>query len=102
MSLLHATTDVVLAQMQPVPEPPDPGAKVPAELAGFGSMVVGALKWLVMVSGVAGLLACSVMITIGRRNRNQLAQQGIFDSGFVLIGLALGSMAATLVGIFSI
>ncbi|WP_220480881.1 hypothetical protein [Halosaccharopolyspora lacisalsi] len=96
---MHTATEV-LAQQAPVIPNPSPG--VPRELQDFGNTVVAALKWLLLVSGVGGLLACSIMIAIGRRNRNQLAQQGIFDAGFVLIGLALGSMAATLVGIFAI
>lgn len=65
-------------------------------------MVVSILKWLLVVSGVAGLLMCSLMIVVGRRNRNQIAQQGVFDLGYVFLGLAVGSIAATLVGIFAI
>lgn len=83
----------------PIPNPP---AAVPTQMQDFGSMVIGLLKWLLIVSGVGGFLACGIMITIGRRHRNQLAQQGVFDVGYVLLGLAVGSLAAVLVGLFTI
>lgn len=109
--LMHTALEV-LAQAPPPPGPPplpplyggipNPPAGVPLQFRGFGDLVVSALKWGLIVCGVAGLLACSIMIVIGRRDRNRLAQQGIFDTVYVLLGLAIGSMAATLVGMFVI
>lgn len=100
MSLMLSTAaEFVLAQAPTIPNPP-PG--VPKEFQGFGDMIVAALKWVLIVAGVAGLLACAIMIVIGRRNRNQLAQQGIFDVGYVMLGLAVGSVAAVVVGMFAI
>lgn len=93
-----------LAQTAPLPIAPipTPPPAVPMPMQNFGNMIVGTLKWILLVCGVGGFLACGIMITIGRRHRNQLAQQGVFDVGYVLLGLAVGSLAAVLVGLFTI
>lgn len=96
---MSTAAELVLTQNPLIPNPP-PG--VPQQFQGFGNMVVAALKWILIVAGVGGLLACAIMIVVGRRNRNQLAQQGIFDVGYVMLGLAIGSVAAVIVGMFAI
>lgn len=99
-TLLPVAAEFVLAQAPP-PVVPFPPPAVPPEFREFGDMIIAALRWLLIVSGVGGFLYCGIQINLGRRNRNQLAQQGIFDTGYVVLGLAIGSMAAMLTGMFA-
>lgn len=98
MSVFSVAADVVLAQ----PAIPNPPPSVPPQFEGFSNMLIAALKYILIVAGVGGLLGCAIMIAIGRRNRNQVAQQGIFDTLYVLLALFIGSVAAVLVGLFAI
>jgi hypothetical protein len=81
----------------PVPNPPP---SPPPGLENFGSEVIGWLKWGVLISGMVGLLLCSGMIILGRRNRSSVAQDGLVGSVWVIGGLAMASVAATIVGTF--
>jgi hypothetical protein len=62
--------------------------------------ILGWLKWGVLVSGVAGLLICSGTMTIGHRNRATFAADGATGIPWVLAGLSLAAVAATIVGVF--
>ena len=53
-----------------------------------------------LVGGVAGVLICALMIIVGRRNRNQMATEGVFSLAWVFGGLSLVAVAASLVGAF--
>lgn len=105
---MHTAVQLVLAQPPPPPGPPlvggipNPAPAVPPVFRDQANLFIGILKWGVLALGVAGLLICAGMIVIGRRDRNRVAQQGLFDSIYVLLGLAMASMAATLVGMFAI
>lgn len=62
---------------------------------------IGWLKWLLMFGGVAGLLICAIMMAVGRRNRSAFAAEGAAGIPWVIGGLALGMVAASIVtGIF--
>src|SRR5690606_10135147 len=77
------------------PNPP------PTEIPGLGSvsnMFIGWLKWVLIVGGVTGLLIVAIMMTVGRRGRSALAAEYAGGIPWVLGGLALGSIAATIVG----
>jgi hypothetical protein len=50
--------------------------------------------------GVGGVLICALMIIVGRRNRNQMATEGVFSLAWVFGGLSLVAVAASLVGAF--
>lgn len=102
MSLIHATTELVLTAPVTDPPIPDPQPQVPAAFQNYADLAVGILKYFLIVGGVIGLLLCGIMIALGRRQRSQLSQQGLFDTGYVLLGLAVGSVAASVVGIFAI
>ena len=79
---------------------PDPAPTAPPGLDELTNTLLAWLKWGVLVAGVGGLLICAGMIILGRRNRNQMATDGVLGSIWVLGGLALASAAATLVGVF--
>lgn len=85
--------------MDPVP---NPGPQPPPGLENFGNEVISWVKYGVLIAGVVGVLICAAMIIIGRRNRNTVAQDGLIGSVWVLGGLALASVAAVLVGAFTI
>lgn len=81
---------------------PNPGPAAPPGLENLSTLILSWLKWGVLVAGVAGILICAGMIIVGRRNRNQLAADGVLGSVWVMAGLALASAAAALVGVFSL
>ena len=56
------------------------------------------MKWILILCGVAGLLACGIMMTVGRRNRSSFAADGAAGIPWVLGGLTLGAIAAVIVG----
>ena len=77
---MHLTTlplttlalDVLAAVPQPKPQAP-PG------LENASNLILGWLVWGARVGGVAGVLICALMIIAGRRNRNQMATEGVFS-----------------------
>ncbi|MCU1650987.1 MAG: hypothetical protein JWQ60_2136 [Pseudonocardia sp.] len=77
---------------------PNPGPVAPPGLADITNTLLGWLKWGLLVAGVGGILICAGMIILGRRNRNQMATDGVLGSVWVLGGLALASAAGVLVG----
>jgi hypothetical protein len=81
---------------------PNPPAQMPPGLNQLVSQLVGWAKGLVLGAGVIGLLICSGMMMLGRRNRGQLAIEGVIGGAWVLGGLALASVAAVLVGAFTV
>lgn len=81
---------------------PNPSPQAPPGLEAISNKLVSWVKWGVLVGGVVGLLICAGQIVIGRRNRNQLAMDGIAGSAWVMGGLALASVAAGLVGVFAL
>ena len=96
MSQLMAVTEIVLAQV------PDPAPAPPPGLQQFGNKLVSWVKWGVLVVGMIGILAAAAMIIVGRRSRNEVAVQGFMGVGYGIIGLAIASVAAVLVGAFTI
>jgi hypothetical protein len=85
----------IIQQLDHKAAPPDGFAEKAAELIGW-------LKWGVLAAGVVGLLICAMMIVLGRRNRNQMAFEGLIGGAWVLGGLLIASVAATLVGTVSV
>jgi hypothetical protein len=82
--------------------PPDPNPTAPPGLDALATQILGWLKWGVIVAGLVGLMICSIMIIMGRRNRSATAYEGLVGSAWILGGLALASVAAMLVGAFSL
>jgi len=80
-----------------VSAPPTPGPVAPPGLQEFGDTVIGWMKWILVVCGVAGLLWCGIMMTIGRRNRSAMAADGASGIPWVIGGLTCGLVAAAVV-----
>jgi hypothetical protein len=87
--------DVLLAI--PVPNPPP---APPPGLEHCGNQIIAWLKWGVLIGGMIGMLICSGMIILGRRNRSSVAQDGLVGSVWVIGGLAMASVASVIVGTF--
>jgi hypothetical protein len=79
---------------------PNPPAQAPPGLTAPVNTILGWGKWGVLVSGVAGLLICSGKMTIGHRNRASFAADGATGVPWVLAGLSLAAVAASIVGVF--
>ncbi len=82
--------------------PPNPPPAAPPGLDVLATQILGWFKWGVVVAGLTGLMICAIMIIMGRRNRSATAYEGLIGSTWVLAGLALASVAAMLVGAFSL
>jgi hypothetical protein len=99
--LIHHLADGVLTYLAaPTPAPGnlDPG---PQEIPGLGAvatMFLGWGKWALIVGGVLGMFICGGMMILGRRNRSSTAVDGATGIPWVLGGLTLGAVAATIVG----
>jgi hypothetical protein len=90
---LHALADTV-AHLAGVPTPaPSP----PPGLDQLGSTFISWMKWILTLCGVGGLMACGIMMAVGRRNRSSMAADGAAGIPWVLGGLTLGAIAALLV-----
>lgn len=79
---------------------PNPDATVPPGLGVFSETFISWLKWALGAAGVAGVLFCGLMVILGRRNRNQMATEGVMGAVWVVGGVVLGSSAALLVAVF--
>ena len=93
----HALTTVALDVLAAVPQPKP---QAPPGLENASNLILGWLVWGARVGGVAGVLICALMIIVGRRNRNQMATEGVFSLAWVFGGLSLVAVAASLVGAF--
>ncbi|MGE3836178.1 MAG: hypothetical protein AB7H43_15545, partial [Acidimicrobiia bacterium] len=70
------------------------------ELYNLANIIIGGMKWFGLVGGVVGILICALMIMVGRRNRNQLASDGLSGVVWVIGGLSLLSLAGSFVSLF--
>jgi hypothetical protein len=80
--------------------PPNPAPQAPPGLARPVTTIIAWGKWGVLVSGVAGLLICAGKMAIGHRNRATFAADGATGIPWVLGGLSLAAVAASVVGVF--
>jgi hypothetical protein len=88
---------VVLAQAT---APPNPAPKAPPGLTQPVTMIIAWGKWGVLVCGMAGLLICAGKMAIGHRNRATFAADGATGVPWVLGGLSLAAIAASVAGVF--
>jgi len=91
-------TDIVLAAPTPDPPIPNPAPAAPAGLDELGNLFISWMKWILRVGGLGGLLACGIMMAVGRRNRSSFAADGAAGIPWVLGGLTLGAAGALIVG----
>lgn len=80
--------------------PPNPVPQAPPGLTGPVTTIIAWGKWGVLVCGVAGLLICAGKMAIGHRNRATFAADGATGVPWVLGGLSLAAVAASIVGVF--
>ncbi len=71
----------------------NPEAKPPPGLGPVVNTILGWTKWLAISFGVGGVFVIAIMMMIGRRNRSQMAADGMsalpwIVGGFLLIGVA--------------
>jgi hypothetical protein len=92
--------DVLAAVPIPAIPVPNPPPEPPPGLANFGNQIIAWLKWGVLIGGMVGMLICSGMVILGRRNRSSVAQDGLVGSVWVIGGLAMASVASVIVGTF--
>jgi hypothetical protein len=92
--------DVLAAIHIPTIPVPNPPPEPPPGLANFGNQIIAWLKWGVLIGGMVGMLICSGMVILGRRNRSSVAQDGLVGSVWVIGGLAMASVASVIVGTF--
>lgn len=77
---------------------PNPAPVAPPGLATFGNELISWMKWVGLIGGVAGLIACGIMMTVGRRGRSQLSADGASGIPWVMAGLTTCSLAAGIAG----
>lgn len=75
----------------------------PTPIPGMDDMAttfVGWGKWVLLIIGSLGLFICGGMMIMGRRNRSATAVDGAVGIPWVLGGLSMAVVAASLVGFF--
>jgi hypothetical protein len=92
-------THLTRTAAQLVDYPPTPQPVAPPGLEELGNTIIGWLKWILVISGVAGLIWCGIMMTVGRRNRSAMAADGASGIPWVLGGLTCGLVAAAVVAV---
>ena len=102
MTVLSRISPAVVLAVTRLAQPPDPPPVAPPGLTPIMNLLLSWMKWGVVVVGVMGLLACAMMIIIGRRNRSATAYEGLVGAAWVLAGLGLASVAALIVGAFQL
>ena len=76
---------------------PTPPPSPPPGLGQLGDTFISWMTWILRVCGVGGLMACGIMMAVGRRNRSAMAADGAAGIPWVLGGLTLGAVAALIV-----
>lgn len=82
------------------PNVPNPDVEAPPGLGDAVNTALNWLKWGAFVAGVAGLLWCSIMMGIGRRNRSAMAVEGAMGVPWGLLAVSLAVAAPALVSAF--
>lgn len=77
---------------------PEPTTTAPPGVSSEINTFLGYLKWLGLAAGIAGLMICGIMMTIGRRNRNSLAVEGATGIPWTMGGLTVVAFAASIAG----
>ena len=90
-SLLDLATTALAAPI------PNPTPEAPPGLDVVGETFISWMKWILRLCGLGGLMACGIMMAIGRRNRSAMAADGAAGIPWVLGGLTVGAVAALLV-----
>jgi hypothetical protein len=86
----------------PLADVPNPKPAPPPGLQGFGNDVVSWMKYIGIIACLGGLIACGIMMAVGRRNRNEMSTQGALGLPWVMAGMAVIGGAAGIVGSFAL
>lgn len=97
--LLELAHHVVLAGPSPTPAAivPNPAPQSPPGMDSTFSNFISWTKYVALIVGVISLMACAMMMMIGRRNRGHLATEGAMGLVWVLGGLSVVSLAVGIV-----
>lgn len=76
---------------------PDPNPAPPPGMKNTFSNWISWAKYLGMVAGAIGLIACGIMMMIGRRNRSHLAAEGAGGIVWVIAGISTVTLAVSVV-----
>ncbi|MFI5845600.1 hypothetical protein ACIA8K_38440 [Catenuloplanes sp. NPDC051500] len=92
---------MAVLEAAPVPTPlvPDPTPVPIPGLAPVAETFLAWGKWVLVVAGVLGMFICGGMMILGRRNRSATAVDGAAGIPWVLGGLTLAAVGATIVGV---
>ncbi|GAB7044000.1 MULTISPECIES: hypothetical protein [Catenuloplanes] len=92
---------VTALAVAPVPTPlvPDPTPVPIPGLAPVAETFLAWGKWVLVVAGVLGMFICGGMMILGQRNRSATAVDGAAGIPWVLGGLTLAAVGATVVGV---
>ncbi|MEU9079972.1 hypothetical protein AB0D22_35520 [Kitasatospora sp. NPDC048538] len=101
MSLLMAAYDHVIAlPMNDPTKPPlftNPAPAPPPGMEGTFTNWVSWGKYVGMFCGIMGLIACGIMMTIGRRNRAHLSAEGASGLVWVIAGVSAITLSVSVV-----
>lgn len=86
------------AAQQILAQPPNPDPVAPPGMAEVAEQFLGWGKWVLLIAGVIGMFLCAGMMIIGRRNRSATAVDGAAGVPWVLGGLFLAAVSASIVG----
>lgn len=86
-----------LAAPTPPPIDLDPDPVVIPGLGPVATMFLGWAKWALLLAGVLGMFISGGMMILGRRNRSSTAVDGATGIPWVLGGLTLAAIGATVV-----
>lgn len=89
--LLDMVPDILAQAPNPAPQAPPGMEAVANQFLGWG-------KWILVIAGVLGMFISAGMMIIGRRNRSATAVDGAAGVPWVLGGLFLAAVAASIVG----
>ncbi|MFC9298491.1 hypothetical protein ACFTWH_28015 [Streptomyces sp. NPDC057011] len=96
--LLSSLNDVVA--LAPMDDDPKSWNQGPASPPGMDTIMpkwVGWAKYFAIGAGILGIIACGIMMMVGRRNRSHLAAEGANGLLWVLGGLSVVTLAAGVV-----
>ncbi|RJQ66196.1 hypothetical protein D5S17_35830 [Pseudonocardiaceae bacterium YIM PH 21723] len=75
-----------------------PAQAPPGKVGEAANTILGWMKWGGLVGSVGAFIASGIMMSVGRRNRNNMAVDGAAGVPWIVGGLALILGSASLVG----
>lgn len=75
----------------------DPDPVAPPGLGDFATDFLAWVRWGALIAGVVGLIFCAVQMMAGRRNRSAMAVDGAAGIPWVVAGLSIVAISASVV-----